>query len=90
MIATTEATTTGSEITVVDTTSDRISWGAVFAGTVMTLAVMLILSLIGMGVGLSTLDPQTGDNPSGTTIGIGARPCPSARSDLPRRTGVRA
>jgi hypothetical protein len=71
MIATTEATATGADI-VVDATSDRISWGAVFAGTVTTLAVMLVLSLIGMGIGLSTLDPQTGDNPSGTAIGVGA------------------
>ena len=72
MIATTETTSTGSEVSVLDKPFDRISWGAIFAGTFTTIAIMLVLSLIGMGVGLSTIDPKSGDNPSGQAIGIGA------------------
>jgi hypothetical protein len=45
----------------------RISWGAIFA-----LATQLVLTLIGTAVGLATLNPATGENPSGTTLGIGA------------------
>jgi hypothetical protein len=58
--------------TTVDKPFDRVSWGAIFAGALTAIATMLILSLIGLGIGLSTLDPATGDNPSGTAIGIGA------------------
>ena len=51
---------------------DRVSWGSIFAGAATALATQLVLSLIGLGIGLSTLDPQTGDSPSGAAIGIGA------------------
>lgn len=50
----------------------RISWGAIFAGSVVALAVQLVLTLIGGAVGLATLNPATGQSPSGTTLGIGA------------------
>lgn len=50
----------------------RISWGAIFAGAIIALSLQLILSLIGIGIGLSTVDPQTNDNPSGAAIGFGA------------------
>src|SRR5437762_14388098 len=50
----------------------RISWGAIFAGAIIALATQLVLTLIGAAVGLATLDPATGQNPSGTTLGIGA------------------
>jgi hypothetical protein len=50
----------------------RISWGAIFAGGIIALATQLVLTLIGTAIGLATLDPATGDNPSGTTLGIGA------------------
>ena len=72
MIATTEPVGTGSEVTLIDAPFGRISWGAIIAGSVTALAVMLVLSLIGMGVGLSTMNPQTGANPSGAVIGISA------------------
>jgi hypothetical protein len=50
----------------------RISWGAVLAGVVMVLAVQLLLSMLGLGIGLSTVDPtQSGGTPSATTFGIG-------------------
>jgi hypothetical protein len=50
----------------------RISWGAVFAGAIIALATQIVLALIGMAIGLATLDPATGDNPSGTALGTGA------------------
>jgi hypothetical protein len=50
----------------------RISWGAIFAGAIIALATQLVLTLIGAAVGLATLNPATGQNPSGTTLGIGA------------------
>nr|WP_245435715.1 YggN family protein [Microvirga calopogonii] len=53
---------------------NRISWGAVLAGVVVTLAVQLILNLLGIGVGAATLDPSAGaaGNPSASTFSIGA------------------
>jgi hypothetical protein len=50
----------------------RISWGAIFAGAAIALAAQLVLTLIGTAVGLATLNPAAGQNPSGTTLGIGA------------------
>jgi len=51
---------------------NRVSWGAVFAGVVVALVVQLILNLLGIGIGASTLNPGTGDNPSATGLSIGA------------------
>ena len=50
----------------------RISWGSIFAGAVVSLAIQLVLTLIGTAIGLATLNPATGDSPSGTSLGIGA------------------
>jgi hypothetical protein len=36
---------------------NKISWGAVLAGVVVTLITQLILNMIGLGVGAGTLDP---------------------------------
>jgi len=49
----------------------RVSWGAVFAGLVIGLAVQLLLSLLGVAVGASTIDPLRGDTP-GKGIAVGA------------------
>lgn len=49
----------------------RISWGAVFAGAVLALVVQLALSLLGLGIGLGTIDPLTEQNPV-AGIGTGA------------------
>lgn len=49
----------------------RISWGAVLAGVIIVLVVQLLLSLLGLGVGASTIDP-TGETPAASTLGIGA------------------
>src|SRR5919202_3569073 len=51
----------------------RITWGAIFAGVVITLAVQLLLSLLGLGVGLLTVEPtEPGGTPGASALGIGA------------------
>lgn len=49
----------------------RISWGAIFAGAVLALVIQLALSLLGMGIGLGTIDPLEEQSPM-SGIGIGA------------------
>jgi hypothetical protein len=49
----------------------RISWGAIFAGTVVALVVALTLNLLGLGIGMATVNPATEENPLGG-VGIGA------------------
>jgi hypothetical protein len=50
----------------------RISWGAVFAGVVIVLAVQLLLSMLGLGIGLSTINPTDGSTPNAGSFGIAA------------------
>ncbi len=50
----------------------RISWGSVLAGAIIALASQIVLTLIGVSIGLATLDPTTGDSPSGAALGAGA------------------
>jgi hypothetical protein len=48
----------------------RLSWGAVFAGVLMTFVTALMLSLLGIGVGASSIDPLKGQQPvKGLAIG---------------------
>lgn len=49
----------------------RISWSAVFAGVLVAIIVQLLLSLLGLGIGLSTIDPLEEQN-SAEGLGIGA------------------
>ncbi|HEX8506201.1 MAG TPA: hypothetical protein VF630_12600 [Hymenobacter sp.] len=49
----------------------RISWGAIFAGALLALVIQLALSLLGLGVGLGTIDPMEEQNPL-AGVGIGA------------------
>jgi hypothetical protein len=49
----------------------RVSWGAVFAGVVIAFVAMLTLSLLGMAIGLSTIDPREEQNPF-AGLGTGA------------------
>ena len=48
----------------------RMSWGAVLAGAVVALSVQLLLSLLGIGIGLATVDPAAGDTPAAASFGI--------------------
>ncbi|MBB4004937.1 hypothetical protein [Aurantimonas endophytica] len=40
----------------------RISWGAIAAGTLLALAIQFMLGLLGLGIGLSTIDPVGSGN----------------------------
>ena len=50
----------------------RISWAAIFGGVILVVAVQLLLSLLGAGFGLGTVDTNAGSTPTATTLGIGA------------------
>jgi hypothetical protein len=54
------------------TSLKHISWQAVFAGVVITLAVQILLSLLGAAIGMSTIDPLEGESPSAKAFSIGA------------------
>lgn len=41
----------------------RISWGAVFAGIVVTLALHLMLGVLGLAIGANSIDPMEQQNP---------------------------
>lgn len=50
----------------------RISWGAIFAGVAIALSIQLLLNLLGLGIGASTIDVRQGDTPgSGLATGAG-------------------
>ena len=50
----------------------RVSWGAIFAGVAIALSIQLLLNLLGLGIGASTIDVRQGDTPgSGLAIGAG-------------------
>jgi hypothetical protein len=49
---------------------NRISWGSIFAGVVLALAVQFLLNLLGIGIGAAVLDPKTSDNPEASTFSI--------------------
>lgn len=50
----------------------RISWAAIFGGAIVALAVQIVLSLLGLGIGLSTVNPATEARPFGAGLGVGA------------------
>ncbi len=49
----------------------RISWAAIFAGTLVALGIQLLFSLLGIGIGMGALDPLHDRNPV-EGIGTGA------------------
>jgi hypothetical protein len=49
-----------------------ISWGAVLAGMVIVLALQVLLNLLGLGVGLSLIDPASGTTPELGSLSLGA------------------
>lgn len=52
---------------------NRVSWGAILAGVVAALVVQLLLNLLGIGIGASSLDAMnTGDNPSASGFSMTA------------------
>jgi hypothetical protein len=51
---------------------NRVSWGAVFSGVFIALVAQLLLNMLGIGIGLGTLEPLGSDNPSTRTFSIAA------------------
>jgi hypothetical protein len=52
-------------------TISRISWGAIFAGTVVAFVAQILFTLPGLAIGLTIVEPMTGQAPW-EGIGIGA------------------
>lgn len=50
----------------------RISWAGVAGGVVLVVVLQLLLSLLGAGVGLGTVNTNAGSTPMASTFGIGA------------------
>lgn len=50
----------------------RVSWAAIFSGVVMVITVQLLLSLLGAGIGFTTVDVKAGTTPDASSLGIGA------------------
>ena len=49
---------------------NKVSWGAIFAGVVVGLVVQVLLTMLGVGIGVATLDPGAADNPAVATASI--------------------
>lgn len=49
----------------------RISWGSIFAGGFITLAIWLMLTLLGTGIGLSVAQPSAGETITNVGVSIG-------------------
>jgi hypothetical protein len=56
---------------VLPSTISRISWGAIFAGTVVAFVAQILFTLLGLAIGLTIAEPMTGQAPW-EGIGIGA------------------
>jgi hypothetical protein len=52
--------------------SSRISWGAIFAGAVVALAIGLMLNVLGTAIGATLVDAAARDTPDASSFGIGA------------------
>jgi hypothetical protein len=50
----------------------RVSWGAVFGGVVISLITQFLLSMLGVGIGISTIEPITGDSPAASAFSMSA------------------
>lgn len=52
----------------------RVSWAGVFAGVVLALAIQLLLSMLGLGIGMTAIDPGAGRDalPQASSFGISA------------------
>ena len=53
-------------------THRRISWAAIFGGVILVVTVQLLLSMLGAGIGLSTINVNAGSTPDAGSLGIGA------------------
>ena len=51
---------------------NQVSWGAIFAGAVTALVTQVILNMVGVGVGLSSVGANAADNPAASTLSLSA------------------
>jgi len=51
---------------------NQVSWGAIFAGAVTALVTQVILNMVGVGVGLSSVGGNAADNPAASTLSLSA------------------
>jgi hypothetical protein len=58
-----------TDVVVTTGTFDRVRWGAIVAGLFVAMSVMVLLSVLGMAIGLSAYDQ--GDNPRAFSTGMG-------------------
>ena len=49
----------------------RVSWAAIFAGVVLAVTVQLLLSMLGLGVGLGMVNTNAGNMPNASSFGMG-------------------
>ena len=50
----------------------KVAWGAIFAGAVIALVAQVILNMVGLGVGLSTVDPAGDGTPTAGSLSSSA------------------
>lgn len=50
----------------------RISWAAIFGGIILIMVVQLLLSMLGAGIGLGTVNVNAGSTPDAGSLGAGA------------------
>lgn len=50
----------------------RISWAAIFGGVILVVVIQLLLSMLGAGIGLGTVNVNAGNTPGVSSLGIGA------------------
>lgn len=48
----------------------KVSWGSIFAGVALALAVQFLLNLLGVGIGAAVIDPAQYDNPEASTFSM--------------------
>jgi hypothetical protein len=53
-------------------THRRISWAAIFGGVILVIAVQLLLSMLGAGIGLGTVNTTSGATPEASSFGLAA------------------
>ncbi|WP_036302082.1 hypothetical protein [Methylobacterium sp. 77] len=51
---------------------NQVSWGAIFAGAVTALVTQVILNMVGVGIGLSSVGTTAADNPAASTLSMSA------------------
>jgi hypothetical protein len=63
--------TTFSRETIIDRRQPQMRWSAVFAGSVLAIALWVLLQMLGMGLGLAAIDTDDGGNIRAIGIGTG-------------------